>query len=120
MPMNQDIKAQWVAALRSGEYKQGKQRLHHAEGDTFCCLGVLCEVAVKAGVDVAVDMQAHGKSYNRNEFTLNEKVQAWAELDACNPLTHEGDADYENIELAHLNDRGYTFEQLATVIERDL
>lgn len=41
--MNAELKAKWVAALRSGDYKQttGVLRL----GDAFCCLGVLCEVA---------------------------------------------------------------------------
>lgn len=34
---------QWVEALRSGKYKQGKGCLRY--GDNYCCLGVLCEVA---------------------------------------------------------------------------
>jgi len=34
--------ADWVAALRSGEYKQGRQMLNC--DNQFCCLGVLCEV----------------------------------------------------------------------------
>lgn len=118
MGMNPDIKAQWVAALRSGEYKQGKERLHTAKDDSYCCLGVLCEVAVKAGVDLAIDAYSVGKSYDNDGHTLNEKVQTWAGLLDCNPRTSEG--EYEDLELAGLNDQGYTFEQLAAVIERDL
>lgn len=40
-----EIKQQWVEALRSGEYKQGKGalRLIGKEQDSFCCLGVLCD-----------------------------------------------------------------------------
>ena len=36
----------WVAALRSGEYEQGRSRLMTVEGDkrSFCCLGVLCDI----------------------------------------------------------------------------
>jgi hypothetical protein len=45
--MNQAIKTQWVAALRSGDYKQGQEALRTEDG--FCCLGVLCDLAVKAG-----------------------------------------------------------------------
>ena len=45
MPMDPELKAKWIAALRSGEYKQGKNRLHSNEDNSFCCLGVLCEVA---------------------------------------------------------------------------
>lgn len=41
-----EFKNQWVAALRSGKYKQGKQRLYNQAADTYCCLGVaahMCE-----------------------------------------------------------------------------
>ena len=36
------LKAKWVEALRSGDYKQGTNRLRI--GDEYCCLGVLCDV----------------------------------------------------------------------------
>lgn len=42
--MKAELKEKWVAALRSGEYKQGKNLLHNREDNTFCCLGVLCKV----------------------------------------------------------------------------
>lgn len=44
--MNQEIKEKWTAALRSGEYEQGKGRLCTIESGvvTWCCLGVLCDV----------------------------------------------------------------------------
>lgn len=32
----------WLEALRSGEYKQGKNRLHGNDG--YCCLGVICKL----------------------------------------------------------------------------
>lgn len=41
--MDKELKTKWVAALRSGEYKQGRNRLKWA--GRYCCLGVLCEVA---------------------------------------------------------------------------
>ena len=41
--MNKELKAKWIAALRSGEYPQTRQALRDDQG--FCCLGVLCEVA---------------------------------------------------------------------------
>jgi hypothetical protein len=40
--MNPEVKARWVAALRSGEYKQGKGALRL--NNKFCCLGVLCDL----------------------------------------------------------------------------
>ncbi len=35
----------WVKALRSGEYTQGRKKLRR--GDTFCCLGVACDLYSK-------------------------------------------------------------------------
>ena len=34
---------EWIEALRSGEYQQGRRYLK--KGDNYCCLGVLCELA---------------------------------------------------------------------------
>lgn len=42
--MAPELKAKWIAALRSGEYRQGRHALRKADG-SYCCLGVLCEVA---------------------------------------------------------------------------
>ncbi len=46
----------WVAALRSGEFAQGRKRLAQS-GDggatwRYCCLGVACELAIRHGVEV--------------------------------------------------------------------
>lgn len=41
--MDAKIKADWIAALRSGEWKQARGQLH--KDGAYCCLGVLCEVA---------------------------------------------------------------------------
>lgn len=40
--MDEKVKAKWLEALRSGKYKQGRQSLR--EADSFCCLGVLCDI----------------------------------------------------------------------------
>lgn len=52
--MLKELKDKWLAALRSGEYRQGKAALRKhsksqdesqdARFDMFCCLGVLCDV----------------------------------------------------------------------------
>lgn len=41
--MDAKLKADWVKALRSGEYRQTKFNFEDGEG--FCCLGVLCKIA---------------------------------------------------------------------------
>lgn len=45
--MNSEIKTKWIETLLSGKYKQGTGALRKADegrGDTFCCLGVLCDI----------------------------------------------------------------------------
>ena len=41
-----EVKKKWLEALRSGSYQQGKQRLRVTtdNSDSFCCLGVLCDI----------------------------------------------------------------------------
>lgn len=44
--MNKELKRKWLKALRSGKYVQGQRQLRiDDDRPTFCCLGVLCEVA---------------------------------------------------------------------------
>lgn len=45
--MDQSVKARWVAALRSGEYKQSSKRVLNDGQGGFCCLGVLCDLYAK-------------------------------------------------------------------------
>jgi hypothetical protein len=54
--MNSEKKTKWVEALRSGEYEQGAsflvQQPASAKGKPrYCCLGVLCDLAIKDGVE---------------------------------------------------------------------
>lgn len=44
---NLTLIANWITALRSGKYKQTQAFLgrHEEEHESFCCLGVACEIA---------------------------------------------------------------------------
>lgn len=111
MGMNPEIKQQWVAALRSGEYKQGDAYLR--QGDSFCCLGVLCDVAVKAGLNVHVKSSAVSTLYDGHSAFLPDSVQDWAGLASCDPRAG-------NMELSTRNDTGSTFEEIADLIDEYL
>lgn len=65
--MNDNAKA-WVKALRSGDYKQGRGRLR--DGKFFCCLGVACDLAIKAGV-----VSERGRPFRWDKFNSDERVQ---------------------------------------------
>lgn len=57
--MNQRVLRLWTEALRSGNYKQGQQRLR--ADDTYCCLGVLADVYCKdVGEDWPKQWNARG------------------------------------------------------------
>lgn len=45
--MDTELKTEWVAALRSGDYEQGRSQLSY--DGKYCCLGVLCEILVNKG-----------------------------------------------------------------------
>lgn len=118
--MNQDIKARWLEALRSGRYARGTERLQ-ADGK-FCCLGVLCELAVADGIAEAdhtsVERYGHVTYQAKSEgnaSVLPGGVVAWAELPSENPLVGSGDDRYS---VAHFNDHGYSFGEIADLIER--
>lgn len=44
LTLNPEVKELWTKALKSGDYKQGTGTLHNSKTDTFCCLGVLCDL----------------------------------------------------------------------------
>ena len=135
--MNPERKAEWVAALRSGDYPQGRNVLTSVESDgtrRHCCLGVLCDLAVKAGV-LTVDTDddgtpdttyVNGTNAVRYHETgqpdaqavvyLPRAVREWAGLDGDNPgFVREGFLNRTH--LASLNDDGVSFDDIADVID---
>lgn len=54
LSMRRETRDAWADALESGEYQQTKEVLTRLGDDGkpigYCCLGVLCDLAVKAGV----------------------------------------------------------------------
>jgi hypothetical protein len=132
--MNPEIKAQWVAALRSGEYEQGQEYLHI--GDSYCCLGVLCDLAVKAGVisetpDAGADIDENRyAAYDDAETTLPESASRWAGLTEPDgswiedPIMAIPDPTSPGNRRPHsvssLNDSGLSFAKIADLIEEQL
>lgn len=77
--MNQEIKAQWLQALRSGDYTQGVLRLRISAGDgqlRHCCLGVLCDVLDPEGWNVdEAGFHRHRKHFHRPHYDLECKAE---------------------------------------------
>lgn len=135
-----EIKEQWLIALRSGEYKQGEGRLkriiENSDGEAearYCCLGVLCDIAIQSGIEIDVTetepwprlngAMARGVSFNKQVSALPEAVQEWSGVGTYGeietPVQIEGRNHYYS-DLAELNDSGHNFDEIADVIERKL
>jgi hypothetical protein len=134
--MKVEIAKKWVAALRSGEYKQGQGNLRNSD-NTFCCLGVLCDLAQKEGILPEPEIREYAEYYKYEgaAYYTPPKVQEWAGLATVNGnLRRESeDVSYPQIEfidryginkksldLAHANDTGATFATIADIIEANI
>lgn len=135
--------AAWLAALRSGEYEQGRGCL--SDNGKFCCLGVACDIAVKQEmgvwrtvggcitfVDETMDTDLYNLHDRSNSGTLTRGLAELLGTGEVGEFTveHIGDvvrdsdgliAPGENRGLEHwltaLNDEGFTFAQIADLIE---
>jgi len=116
-----EVQKKWVKALRSGKYKQGKELLK--EEDRFCCLGVACDIYLKAHGDKWANLYNDGVGWIYDDNTaLPPLVRDWFGIKSCSG--NFGDVGGDKVEgstsLVGLNDdRGFSFEQIADVIEKN-
>ena len=104
--MDAELKAKWVAALRSGEYKQGQHVLRNSL-DHFCCLGVLADIHSpdKWSLDKSTDNYKHDGYWEAFPRTLED-----AGIIASSAMNY----------LSEMNDSGRTFAEIADYIEANL
>lgn len=116
--MDATIKAQWLEALRSGKYKQGKGALHNKSDDSYCCLGVLCEVMGVPKYALEGDEHSHFTHYGvEGDFTSCSLPMSVSHASGLTCYGQFLDENGEDESLAHLNDKGATFDQIAAIIE---
>ena len=127
MKMNEQIKQNWIEALLSGEYEQGHDMLRN--GDTYCCLGVLCDLYIKSHDDLR--WNEYGEIVKNDDtfvcnISLPKKVIEWANLERYgNSAVLDRDNEGYLILLPMLNDgaNGFescSFQEIAAVIEEKL
>jgi hypothetical protein len=111
--MKKDVADKWVAALRSGQYQQGRNMLRTRD-NKYCCLGVLCDIS---GLGKWVDTPYIAEPGYR--------VSNWCVEDLLSPPVQEyagiataGGVLPNKHTLSDMNDDGATFEQLADLIEQ--
>lgn len=132
----EEVKIKWVAALRSGEYKQTTGQLadtDYNDNYSFCCLGVLAEV-LEPGITkhggalegLCTLRDAHDK-FNTDHglwalFEPNTELHALAsDFRSAMPEGNDVSDKQADSSLMTLNDDGkYTFNQIADLIEEHL
>lgn len=115
LAMNAEIKAELVERLRSGRYIQGKEKLaiKDDDGERYCCLGVLCEIAVERGIITRVEqdvecwdcenpdvcipkIEVHYD--NTYDATLPQKVVNWAGVESVDIDYRVPDQNFDDYE----------------------
>jgi hypothetical protein len=106
-----EAEALLIAALRSGEYKQGMNCLR--EGGAFCCLGVASDLYAKA--HPGAEWKPDGTFSDGERVAtiyLTTAVRLWLGWYSPQGSFKSG------LSLANENDRGASFEAIADIIER--
>ena len=115
--MNKEIKTKWVAALRSGKYKQTQGALRRPKPSSscdrpegYCCLGVLCKVVAPN--------KRWSKGLTAYSFYKASAVLPKFILDSLNLTSKEEDCYYK---LPSMNDSGgRSFAEIADFVEANL
>lgn len=117
--MKQDIALKLVAALRSRQYKQGKDTLR-SPINTFCCLGVLCNIHAQEHPEFAAT-QTDPTVYDGHRSRLSPDVMRWAGMRDSLGETARGrgltSGSRRFRSLASANDAGVPFTVIADYIE---
>ena len=103
-----DIMEQWLTALRSGEYLQIRDYLCFK--GRYCCLGVLTTIQDRPK-EVSDDYTKFDNSY----YCLQYNNPLFEVLNTSGMFVGFAIDNHGN--LANLNDKNYSFEQIAEVIE---
>ena len=118
MALDPELKKQWVAALRSGDYKQGRNYLCNEPGESarFCCFGVLADIkgvpftrvaVTRYGADLLVRSYDFGGGASPNTLSITGDLRKMFGPEAVSYLEEQ-------------NDIGMTFKEIADYIEDHL
>ena len=117
--MKRELRDAWVADLRNGGYDQGKGKLRTME-DRYCCLGVLCERIPNAYWEpIENEYSGYQSGWlivwegSPSEDLIPNEL-AWKL--GLNGNLSDNEVMNQNL-LAVFNDRGWSFEQIARIIE---
>ncbi|MGI4873269.1 MAG: hypothetical protein ACRYFX_19070 [Janthinobacterium lividum] len=129
--MNAEIKAHWLTELRSGTYlpnANGFLATRPTDGGptSYSPLGVLCELAIKAGVAVTKHQNLSewlpgqlATSYDGEAISLPPAVAQWADAPPLLWLKQDTPSRITNIAVISRENTG-TFDEVAGLIDQHL
>lgn len=100
--MKREVAEQWVKALRSGKYEQGRGTLKLEK--KYCCLGVLCEISGLI-------------TQNNWGATLPVSVMKWSGIGTKVGTLPQEYFNFKNLILLNDEDKA-PFNQIADIIEK--
>lgn len=136
MEVNKQLVVDWIIALRSGQYTQGRNALRRREDDRFCCLGVLCDVSHIGTWKVTNDAEYPTKARRYDYYVPNSDdrdrsgvlpstLRSFVGLSAYGTpqITWHNwpfrDAFGETVSLVDVNDNfRYSFDEIADGLEK--
>lgn len=107
-------KEDWLAALRSGDYPKGTERLHR--NGQWCCLGVLCDI-LKVSWTIQEIEGEQCRCYGHAHSII--PPQAWPLVGVTAAHNSKEFFFHEN-NLIRLNDQSDSFDQVIRYIEEHL
>jgi hypothetical protein len=119
--MDSKVKTSWVDALRSGHYKKCQYQLKDLDG-YYDATGVLCDLAVQAGVIPAPVKQDDPDKhvffgYVYGDGTTKGRMAAGLPAPVCEWSGLEYRTGYK---VAMMGDKGMSFNKLADWIEENI
>lgn len=103
--MNKELKQNWIDALTSGKYTQGKELL--CNGKSHCCLGVLANIVDPSKWTIGVTNfdydfgDCNGYAFPTDKWLIN--------IGLSNEIASH---------LARMNDKGCSFKEIAEYIRK--
>jgi len=104
------FKNKWIKALKSGKYKQGEDYLlcNYNSKEEYCCLGVACAI-VKINKSILYDRELPQDLQNNDSKALPSLLRGLDDI-----------SQTINDKLSRLNDKGKSFNYIASYIKRYL
>lgn len=122
MRIKRVIRRAWAERLRSGQHEQGTGYLTQVIGgkEYDCCLGVLCKMAIEAGVKLHVEEPEGDRTFFMYGYAFGALpyiVREWAGIESANPIVKIEGAGFAA--LSDQNDAEVPFDKIAGLIEND-